>query len=200
MILASGEGQLILVVVMAIFGLIKWIGGQLKSTGLPPERETRSGSRPPPANSEEERMRRFLEALGIPSDAPPAPRPNPTVFAPRAGPPPLARVRPMQPPPALPKPPTRRPARRSLEEAPAPTNRAEEIAFSELVTPEEMQVETVAARVSTIPFEKTAKGAPLPAEEMSLSAILRRALASPRDLRAAFVLREVLGPPPGLQR
>ena len=207
MILASGEGQLVFLVIMAVFGVINWLSGKLNS-GEPktPPRPAPPGSEPSTprrANpeSEEERMRRFLEALGLPADSKPAPKPH---APPRPVPPIVAQPtaqrrphRPATPPPLAPQP--RRP--RSLDELPAPVSRVEQIALAELVTPAVPEFDTLSSKVSALPAdfpathdEATRSSGP------TIGETLQAALASPRQLRSAFILSEIFGPPPGLRQ
>ena len=84
--LAAGGTELVFFLIMVAFGLINWLLGKMKSAGKPPDASAPSGrevGRPiPPQQSEDERMRKFLEALGIPSDAPAPQRPAPPVALP----------------------------------------------------------------------------------------------------------------------
>ena len=82
--LAAGGTELVFFLIMAAFGFISWVFGKIKSAEKPPDPMAPSGRevgrpvRPIHAQpSEDERMRKFLEALGIPADAPPSPRPAP---------------------------------------------------------------------------------------------------------------------------
>src|SRR5687768_11900648 len=92
MIAAGGEFNWSVLVVMAVIAFVGWLSNKLQSSqNTPPPGVPKPGApRRGPAESEEERMRRFLEALGIPSDTapPPPPRqkplppPMPTVVVP----------------------------------------------------------------------------------------------------------------------
>ncbi|MEA3211009.1 MAG: hypothetical protein QOE70_4066 [Chthoniobacter sp.] len=215
MILASGEGQLAILLLMAVFGFISWLSSKLNpGEKKPPRSPSDPGATPPrraPAESEEERMRRFLEALGVPAESRPAPPPRPVRPAAEPLRPALKPVPPMvaqpmpqrprpqsrpAPPPPLPPP----PRRRSLDEAPAPKDRVEQIALSELTTPALPEFETISSRVTAAPADFGAPREVAVGAGATLNETLRAALASPQQLRAAFVLREVLGPPLGLQR
>ena len=207
MILASGEGQLVFLVVMAVFGLINWLANKANSGDKKtPAAPGQSGADPasprrPSADSEEERMRRFLEALGLPADSKPAPEPGaeprrvpPIVFQPTV---PRRPHRPLAPPPPLPS--ARRP--RSLDELPAPGLRVEQIALPELATSAVPEFETLSSKVSALPtdFPATHDEAARPAGP-TLGETLQAALASPRQLRSAFILSEIFGTPPGLRQ
>jgi hypothetical protein len=209
MTLASIEGQLVVVAIMAVVGLINWVSSKLNAGGkAPPPSGTPhdAGPRRAPADSEEERMRRFLEALGLPADSRPAPpvqrpRPaNPPVPPIVAQPPPGLPVRPRAKKRPAPPPLPESPRRVSLDEAPAPTLPVEQLSLAELSTPALPEFDTRSSKITAIPGDVT-----LPQEASSrrgptLSEALRAALASPQQLRSAFVLREVLGPPIGLSR
>lgn len=215
MILAAGDGNWGVLVLMAVFGLISWLSSKFNESKNPPA----SGKPSSPAASpkgpitdpEEERMKKFLEALGIPTDAPeprrevrrepvepqrpqPTRRPLPVppiVAQPPAWPKPQKREVPAPPP----LPPSRR---RSLDEAPAPSAPAETITLAALEVPAVAGYETVSSSISAVPHEKRTVLAPLP-EGAPLAELVRRGLSSPEQLRTAFLLSEILGPPRGLQ-
>ncbi len=212
MILASGEGQLVFLVVMAVLGLINWIANRAspgdKKAPQDPSQPGAAPASPRRANpeSEEERMRRFLEALGLPGEsqpAPPRPAPKPRpavrpvppiVYQPTA---PLPQKRPSAPPPLVPQ--AHRP--RSLDELPAPASRVEQIALAELKTPSLPEFETLSSRVSALPadFPAAHDEAARPSGP-TMGDTLQAALASPRQLRSAFILSEIFGTPPGLRQ
>lgn len=228
--IAAIEGNLLFLLIIAIIGVINWLSKKAE--------EKQASQKPPPGpapqrgelSSEEERMRRFLEALGVPTDQQPPPpaKPRPAPAAPKPLPTivprgeiasghgelretlrkarekvetlrPKAEVRPVpKSPPQLP----RRPL--SLDEEEAPAVPVAKLHLPELRTPEVPEFQTVSSHVTAIPFE-----APVPAESDAYKYVpdksavsqeqWRAFLRSPRDLRAAIVLREVLGPPRGLQ-
>ena len=202
--LAAGGTELVFFLIVAAFGLINWLFGKLKGAEKPPDPmapHDRQVGRPIPAQpSEDERMRKFLEALGIPADASPSPRPAPRPAAPR---PVVQRPRRTLPaPPPLPPLPPRR-AIESLDEAEAPTQSAATIEAGHLITHEVVEFDTVSSHVSAIPLGQE-RSDPI-AETVSappasaLSRSLHAALRSPTELRTALLLREILGPPRGLQ-
>ena len=134
-----------------------------------------------------------MEALGIPSDEP-APKP-----APRLAPsPPVEVRRPIAPPPL--------PPRRelvSLDEG--PTFPVEQTTLRELEVPVVEEFATVSSRISATPersFQYSASTEePAVASRIS-GATMPELLATLRPgdaLRRSFVLREILGPPRGLQ-
>ncbi|MEO8438804.1 MAG: hypothetical protein ABI540_01155 [Spartobacteria bacterium] len=141
----------------------------------------------PPAQSEEERVRRFLEALGMPAGTQP---------------PPLVRPRRVVTP--APRPASVKPKRNWAQPLPPlVTTPEEQPPFSTALPPQpvvEVQLETppeiiippplprpVVARSSALPSSPVPRG--------SLGALLR----SRESVRNAIVLREVLGPPRGLE-
>jgi hypothetical protein len=161
-------------------------------------------ARNPREQSEAERVRKFLEALGLPADAlPPAPQ-APKQPAPRPAAPvqpagqraPSARpfqqagprrrtVDTPQPPPVPP------PARVS---APRPQPETAQPAFEvSALRAQPAESETAAVAVRLPPRPTTAA----PPERTPQQA-LREMLASRESIRAALLLREILGPPVGL--
>lgn len=216
-IAASDFGDYLFLVIMLVFGLINWVANKLKEGRQPPQSQQRRpagrpvASAPPTRNAEEERMRRFLEALGVPSDEgarptpPPIPQPRPQVpkFEPpvsRSLPPPLPREEP------------------SLDQADTTDEPVEHIRLPDLQTATVREFETVSSRVSADEDGEflTVAGAvsAVPAcvrhpEQVSVSEAPRRAidssailarLRSPDDVRTAVVLSEILGPPRSLRR
>lgn len=199
--LAAGGGDYTFLVIMLVVGLINWIVSKVKGAAAPPPKPRRPVAPSPRSQesdsdeSEGERMRRFMEALGIPSDEP-APKP-----APRLAPAPSVEVRRTIAPPPL-------PPRRELvswDEAEAPTLPVERITLRELEVPVVEEFATVSSRVSAIPvgnFQYSASTEePAVASRIS-GATMPELLATLRPgdaLRRSFVLREILGPPRGLQ-
>lgn len=205
MILAAIDGQLIVLLLMAVFGIISWLSGKLNpgekktppQTPAPPEAAPR---RRAAGESEEERMRRFLDALGLPSSEMPSP---PTVapppFAPRPKPPVVQAPPPLPVRPRVEARPRPVPTERSLDELETTSLPVEQIALPELVTPPSHDFETVSSRISATherlaPARETAPQPAAPIHEL-----LRAAMASPQQLRSAIVFREILGPPLGLR-
>jgi hypothetical protein len=134
--------------------------------------------------TEEDRIRRFLEALGQPPGTAPPPKVvprrgiKPTVFLPL---PPLTTA-----PPPLPAPPA------PASAAPPPLPMAERIFTPAIVQETGFEVRDVVMQSSS---EPPAYSRPTAAEPSSL----RSRLASPQGLRDAIVLREIFGPPRSLQ-
>ena len=180
--LASTEGQVVALVIAGIIALINWLTKKNESAEAPPAPR----ARPPQtdAGAEAERMRKFMEALGLPADQAPRPIPRPAVRREKAAPPPLPRQRP-----------------RSLDEAPAPRLPVEQLYVPELSTPEVPEFHTKSSEVSAIPSERTTAAPDPYASSQRQTPVdeLRRLLRSPGEIRSALLLREILGPPRGLQ-
>jgi hypothetical protein len=136
------------------------------------------------SQSEEDRIRRFLEALGQPPGTAPPPKVapkrhvQPTMFPTL---PPLTTA-----PPPLP------PSPSPVSQAPPPLPMAERIFQPAIVQETGFEVRDVAMQTSS---ERSAYSRPMEAEPSSL----RSKLASPHGLRDAIILREVFGPPRSLQ-
>ena len=163
--------------------LVRWLISKPKSETETTPTDPSPIMRGDETRAEEERIRKFLEALGQPPGTPPpkvTPRPRPITpkIFPRLPPlktvpPPLARepAPPVVPPP-LP-----------FRAAPAP---------SAFAVDAEYQVQNVAVQTSSDPQP-----------ELRQRAVVRSAaqikLGTPQDLRTAIVLREIFGPPRSLQ-
>jgi hypothetical protein len=91
------------------------------------------------------------------------------------------------------------PAPASLDELETTPLAVEQITLPELVTPGVQEFETVASRISARHQLSPSPGETAPASAVPVHTLLRAALASPQSLRTAFILREILGPPPGLR-
>lgn len=180
------EHPVVLLIIAAV-ALLRWALSKAKGEG----QDTQAPAPPPnqpiarggETRTEEERIRKFLEALGQPAgSAPPvAPRrrrPEPTIFSPlpplTTAPPPLPqapRVAPLIPPPLPP-------------EFPAPS-------FTATSEPD-FEVRDIARQTSSEPAPEVHRPAGRPFAA-------RIKLGTPQDLRTAIVLREIFGPPRGLQ-
>ncbi|MEO6873051.1 MAG: hypothetical protein ABI233_12650 [Chthoniobacterales bacterium] len=176
----------------------KWLGS-VRQSETPPENRPAAPndtarSTPtirPPAESEEERVRRFLEALG----APPGSAPPPPVRSRPAPPRPVVSTRPQTPPNvkrswAQPLPPlVTMPEVQKAPIFPPP-------ASAPLVTPPPLVPVAPPPARRIIPLVRPAAFPPAPRRvAVSLGELLRSADSA----RQAIVLREVLGPPRGLQ-
>jgi hypothetical protein len=224
MFLASSSGQFIFFIVFAAIGVINWWlerkKKQAESDLPPPGRAQSSPTGGSGTESEQERLRRFLEALGVPQPPaqPPvqqAPRPQPVA------PPPEPRLRPVP-----------RPAAQSMErrmQSPRPAakvirrpkppvvleaeefpeaGRLEEAASSiEKISAEfeQMNVRVAMAPVQTLEHPAHLASAfagtttVVSREDSPLTGSVRAMLRRPADIRTAFVAMEILGPPRGLQ-
>jgi hypothetical protein len=163
-----------------------------KAKSAPPDTQPpeRPSSNPIPrgseTQSEEERIRRFLEALGQPkgSSPPPVPQRRRQVM-PKMSVPPFSPLPPLKTaPPPLPAEVTTAPPfppPLPVEPISSRRRRAVEPAF---------EVREVALQTSSEP----PPGAPPPARFAG-----RLKLGTPQDLQTAIVLREIFGPPRGLQ-
>lgn len=195
--------QLFVLLVFGAIALAKWAIERAGSgTDAAPPKPPRAGGpavrRTPAANSEEERMRKLMEALGVPPGNVP-----PRRVAPRAQTPerPLAPVRP----PASPMydigP---RPRRRSIPAEAAPV-RPREVVVVQAPPPVAAPARPAAPAPESAPLEPAVAEflqtetiqTPFPAVR-SPAADVRALLRTNATLRDAIVLREVLGPPRGL--
>jgi hypothetical protein len=172
--------------IIAAITLIRWLiqkgKGEAQTTGAqppPPPPPSRPITRGGESQTEEERIRKFLEALGQPAgSAPPkvAPRRRavqPKIFSPL---PPLTTA-----PPPLPE------APRTYTATPPPPLPMESMAKRSTTEPD-FEVREVARQTSSEPLPET-RG----------TAAARFKLGTPGDLRTAIVLREIFGPPRSLQ-
>jgi hypothetical protein len=253
MILADFDGNLLFYVIAAVIGLISWLtkkdehGSEQQTPTATPKfpRPKRSG----PEKSEEERLRKYLDALGIPEDqrppmakrtaasggvnrpvatppdlrgqaAPPS-RSAPTVTRPQMAPaergqsPPLPRraiagdqaARTLPPP--VPAPASPRKSEEewaALDEQGAPTIAVEQLHVPELVTPHLPELVTTSSSVTAIPSDRPATGTPIRDAYEREGALpgelarqrVRALLQSGDNIRAAILVREILGRAPGL--
>jgi hypothetical protein len=202
---------LLLLVVAGLFQLLSRVASKTRQEGESSEEEMRkststSRTRPPipraPAETDEERVRKFLEALGQPSNSKPPPRatPRPTYRKPLVlpGRPPLASPLP----PLTTRPPDL-PPEISLPEPIPPTR--EEKGFTPRVAEAALfEVHEGPLPVEPLPIIKTAMEAYATttrqvAKEQEPKTDIAILLASKASLRGAIILREILGPPRGLR-
>jgi len=152
--------------------------------------------------SEQERLRKFLEALGVPSGAPPQSQPRPVQPPPQPVPRPMlgpqpTPVRPVYQPPV---PVLTRPVVSPTRLVPPPTKPRESFAPGQGGPLDEVEEEVVQFRKAAsmmVPMSDPEVPAPRRAA-VTMPADLREMMRSPQTLRAAIVAREILGPPPGL--
>ena len=196
MLASSGLGPLVPVLFFLTIGLFKWLGGRLsQAPPPPPRRDTRPAAPVAPRGSNDEQMRKFLEALGLPTEG----APPPAATAP-ARPPIVERTLTRQAPAASQsqetaqrQPCRRRRCRQRARPCPAGAVSIEQIEMphlGELKTPDMPEFQTRASAVSAIPYE-TGTGLPISAAEISAAPVRchggaggGRARAAPLDGRA----------------
>ena len=218
------EGKLVFVIVAAAVGAINWWLEKKKKAA-------ESGAPQPPAaplkpigegagnESEKERLRRFLEALGVPQGERQPPQPQRQIPAsPQPPRPPRAGVRTRDRQAQAPRP-VQKPAQKILRPTAQPVaiepgemhraGRIEDAAASiERISGEfdAMNVRVALPPVQTLEMPAhlaTANAGTTSVLERDgnpLVASLRRMLTNPTEIRAAFLAAELLGPPRGLQR
>ena len=179
----------------------RWLTGQRSANSeKPPSTSPNEPSQRPPAESDEERVRRFLEALGAPPGSAPPPPVHPRAPMPRRvvtpgqpkAPPKVKRswVQPLPPLVTTPKEVTA-PAPPPVTVAPPPPVVAAApppaLAMSSAAPP------AISPRVATSGTPQVAPGS------ATTSSSLRGILRGRGGVRQAIMLREILGPPRGLQ-
>ena len=167
---------------IAFVALVRWLITKAKSQGqngqspvappTPAQPITRGGQ----TQSEEERIRKFLEALGQPAGSAPPPKvmPRRPVVTPKIFPSPLPRLKTVPPP--LP-----------AEEA------------TPFVSPPPLPAQTVPPKRSATDYRVQEVVRQTSSEPRLSSGAARFKLGTPQDLRTAIILREVFGPPRSLQ-
>jgi hypothetical protein len=192
------DHPIVLIIVVAA-ALLRWLSqrSQTSKEGDPerPEVPGQAMPRGGETQTEEERIRRFLEALGQPTTSTPPPRVIPRPAAPKV-------TRPHLPPLTSPLPPLTTvppplPSAASTTVPPPPPPAAPPLPIQRVFTPAPVQeagfeVRDLTAQTSNdlVPGSRGST-----AEQQSLWAKLR----SPQGLRDAIVLREIFGPPRSLQ-
>ncbi len=198
--LAAGFDLIYVVVAIAIIGKIKeWMDGQKKPDVPPPGERTplqpqsiKPPSRPP--ESEQERMRRFMEALGMPAGnqvpTPVAVPVRPRTEARPARQPKVIRARVATPAPEPLPMEARDPGR--LEE---PATKIESIS-----TEWGQMAKGITLSAMETPQAPGQSQASLPfaIHTASTAADILIAMRTPATLRTAVLLREILGPPPSM--
>lgn len=205
--------NLLFLLLLVAAGLFQLLGRTVRKGGTgetkpTPKPAPRMGKPIPraPVESDEERIRKFLEALG----QPPASRPPPPVM-PRADIPPRP-LAPVQPPAPYPRPPwklareeqSKRHVVLTESSAPGTAKRAEKIlpppitgAFPSELHEKSLSVERPSIiKTPSDAYVEAARPITKTEEPKSDIPIL---LASASGLRGAIVLREILGPPRGLR-
>jgi hypothetical protein len=214
--LALSIDNLLFFLLIAIAALFQVLSKAVSKAGKSGSDETVQSSKPQPlppirrapADSDAERIRKFLEALGQPASSSPPPPVTPRTSVP---PRPLA---PVQPPLArawertrveLPKPivtrresPPSEPPKRMEQIAPAavPTRAAMLFEVHEETAPIELQQPPI----MRAPIKNSAAANQAPTKRAEVKMDIATFLASKPTLREAILLREILGPPRGLQQ
>ena len=209
--IAVSLDNLLFLLLIAAAALFQLLSKAVRKAGKSDSNETSSSPRPQtprptqraPRQSDADRIRKFLEALGQPpSSTPPPP------VAPRTDIPPR-RLAPVQPPPVMPR--AWRLPREQREkpeitqkESPSPEQPSR---VEKIVVPPVTAAAAPAFEVHEIQQEPIVK-TPVEAYAAATRAIVNRPhlntdiaslLASKSGLREAILLREILGPPRGLQ-
>lgn len=221
MILAADiPGNLIFLIVFAAVGVVNWWlerkKNQAAASKTPPSRpQPNAAPSASGGDSEQERLRRFLEALGVPQQPGQPPRQPPSRPVRQPSPPPAPAPRAMRKEveltrrtsipeqrriPAPPRPVPKRPTFVEPEEfqlagrLEEPTRAIDSVSSEfEHMTMQQLGVSMHLAQAPSAPAVIT-KNAVAPVVES-----LHRALRTPSDLRTAFVTMELLGKPRGLQ-
>ena len=196
--------QLIFIVLIALTGLFKLLAKRSGERRRPDEPRpgpipSSPANQPRPADTDEERIRRFLEALGQPTSSTPPPpvrprtaeRPRPAVL-PHVGPgrsplPPLTTRPPdlsKTAPPVLP--------RQVIATKPPPVPR-------QTVEPPPFEVHADPFSIETS-VESYAMPTPTDIDSSATATDLAKLLGSTSALRNAIILREIFGPPRSLQQ
>src|SRR5213593_453462 len=203
---------ILLIAVAILFQLLTRVASKTRQAGENPENEMRGSTSAPrtrplisraPVESDEQRIRKFLEALG----QPPASRPPPPVVARTDIPP--RRLAPVQPPIAPLWELTRAEQRKRrviLRESPplSTETRTKEIVTREIAGAQTFEIHEGPLSVEPPPITKTppeayATATPGLAKSEELEPHVPRLLVSTSGLRQAIILREILGPPRGLR-
>jgi hypothetical protein len=184
----------LIIILILVAGFLRWLYEKSQAAKDEPQRPIEPGptdqtiDRTEPGG-EEERIRRFLEALGQPTTAPPPRKVAPKVSLPRTIlPDPFPRLPPLTTvPPPLPAPMQEIPRARAL---PPPI---EQRVFQPTIAKES------AFEVHDLGLHATEDVSSASQRSRARSRGLIPDLTSPGSLRSAIVLREVFGPPRGLQ-
>ena len=189
---------LIFFVLAALALVFKWLTSMAEKNkaeketheaeSAPPNDQAHAAPLRPAPESEEERVRRFLEALGMPAGTqPPPPVRQRRVVTPTLPPTPPAQKPKVKRSWAQPLPPLVT-TPDELPSAPPPLP-----AVTSVAPPPELEEPLTPLPAFVPAIRRAAQSPPVPVA--SLGAMLR----SPASVRRAIVLREVLGPPRGLQ-
>jgi hypothetical protein len=203
--IAANFDNLLLLLLVAVAVLFQFLAKIAAKTGkdqtkrtATPIPKTPTPMRRPPTESDEDRIRKLLEALG----QPPTSRPPPPV-APRTDIPPRP-VAPVQPP-ISPLSQVRREKSRKREIIPKEIPPPRTVREREKMVPPAFEVQggqlpIAPPSIFKAPAETYAGVTPTIAKAEGLRADVATLLASTSGLRGAIILREILGPPRGLRR
>jgi len=201
--IAVSFDNLLFLLLVAVAVLFQFLAKAAAKTGKDQTKRTETPQTPtptrrPPTESDEDRIRKLLEALG----QPPTSRPPPPV-APRTDIPP----RPVAPvaPPMSPLSQVRREKSRSREIIPKEIPLRRPVRETEKMVPPAFEVQEGELPIAPppifkIPAETYAGVTPTIAKAETLRADIATLLASTSGLRGAIILREILGAPRGLRR
>lgn len=212
--------QIFFLVLVAVVGLIRWLlqVAETKKNEEAAKRTTPPSNAPvprAPAQSEEERIRKFMEALGVPTTTAPPPKVQPRQVVPRIPRQEKRKVRPIDP---FPRPQTSswKPAPAEVAEpAPVVVVTAPE-PIPEIIPPRQSIARSETSGLRAAPeFEVHVLGADAPEPPTGAQVALTSGsttieisqasggwaarLAKNESLREAIILREIFGPPRSLQ-
>ena len=200
--IAVSFDNLLFLLLVAVAVLFQFLAKTAAKAGKDQTRPTPTPRTPtplqrPPAESDEDRIRKLLEALG----QPPTSRPPPPV-APRTEIPPRP-VAPVQPP-MSPLSQLRRDKRRKREATPKEIPPPRTVRGAEKMVPPAFEVQEGQLPIGPTPIFKApaetyAGVTPTIAKAQGLRTDVATLLASTSGLRGAIILREILGPPRGLR-
>ena len=182
----------LIIILILVAGFLRWLyeksqaAKEASHTPGEPDRADQTIDRPAPGG-EEERIRKFLEALGQPTTSPPPPKVAPKREVPRSIlPQPFPRL-----PPLTTVPPPLPPPIPEVHRAMPP--QIEQRVFQPRIARESIfEVHDLAVQLPE-DVSSQARRAALPPGSLIPD------LSSPRSLRSAIVLREIFGPPRSLQ-
>ncbi len=198
--------NILFIALVAIVGLVRWFtqvaenkrnAEAEKQAGTPAAPVSAAPSRRAGPQTEEESVRKFLEALGVPASSPPPPKVQPAPKQPAAPKPaPRPKIMPVD---SFPAPRGRRvDPRPPVAAPPLPPPVYTPSAFPP-AEPTRRKRARVAEAASSA-FEVQDLGAALhPRKTEAANAALVARLATPQGLRDAIVLREIFGPPRSMQ-
>ena len=211
--------QIFFLIIVAVVGLVQWLSAMAeKKKNAEAEKQSAppSPASPPstraPAGSEEERVRKFLEALGVPTANPPPPTVQRREVAPRVprAKPPLLPVDPFPrpradtglPPPVAPVPIP--PPVRAAPVVPAPAvfpTRGTVVLAARSPRLEKEQLSTSSFEVQDLDSGADAELSTggTPHETVPPTERFAVRLANAQGLRDAIILREIFGPPRSMQ-